>query len=633
MNAPPSMNDQFLQKINKSIEDNLNNEHFSVEELARDIGLSRSMLHRKLIKLSGKSATDLITEMRLSRAKELLENNVATASEIAYQVGFSSPSYFNKVFKKHFNISPGAVRKQNISSSTDHLSSVGQKREERIVKPSQKPRFLYRWLTIILVVVVAGSMAYNFLIRSRSMEQSIAVLPLHNLTGLEENAYFVDGMHDALIGELGQIASLRVISRQSTLRYRESDMPLKDIAKELDVNTILEGSVTMSGDSLRVLIQLIDVFPQERHILAKEYREDLKNILNVQASAAKDIVQKIDIKLSKNEAERLSKSRTVDPETYKAYLRGMYHLKQGTQESVEMGMNYLYEAIERDPGDPFAYAGLALGLSIAGHSQLTSEEQFQRATSAANKAIRLDPTIDEAHLSLALLYLYNAWDWSKAEESFENAIVNNPNSDIAHANYAWYHILFDDMDKSIYHAEKAVAIDPFSASYKAWLAMLYYHIKEYDKAEHWAREALAVKENVPYGNLTLGWVSLEREQYSQAIEYHEKLPDQGAYMKSLRGYCYVKAGQREKAMAIWYELEEMAKNSDDISGYRAMLAACLGFRNKAFELLNQACDNKLFPVNYINFYPCSEDIRDDPRYDELLKKMNLPTRRNLITKN
>ncbi len=632
MENRPSMDEQFIKKILQCIEDNLDNENFSVEDLAKNAGLSRSMLHRKLKKLRGKSASDLITKIRLTRAKELLEQDVATASEIAYQVGFSSPSYFNKVFKKHYNISPGEVRRKGAVVKLDVPTLVEE--EEIEVSSHPKSYVLGRKVLIMAMLVIGACIGiYAILTTFVPTEKSIAVLPLHNLTGQAENDYFVDGMHDALIRELGQIGSLRVISRTSTLRYDNSQLLLKDIARELGVNTIVEGSVMGAGDSLRILIQLIDVFPKERHLLANEYRDAMQNVIRVQSLAAKDIANKIDIKLSKNEEQRLVKSRTVDPETYKAYLRGMYYLNQGTHEAFKKGIDLLQEAIARDPGDPYAYAGLALGYSIMGHGQLNSQEAFLQAMSAAEKAIKLDPMNDEAYTTLSILNLYSTWDWPKAKEAFENAIAKNPNNEIAHAHFAWYHILFDDMEKSIFHAKKAVMIEPFSASYTAWLALLYYHNKEYDKAEIWAKKALAIKEDVPYGNLVMGLVSLQRKQYQQAIEFHEKLPENGDNWKMLLGYAYVKAGQREKALQIWNEMEVRSKDHWVNPCHRGKMAAYLGFTNLAFEFLNEAYENKTYPITYINLYSCTETIRDDARYDELLQKMNLPNRRLLLTSN
>ncbi len=626
-----SMDDQFLTRIHQNIEENLDNEYFSVQELANNIGLSRSMMHRKLKKLTGKSASDLITEIRLTRAKNLLENDVATASEVAYQVGFNSPSYFNKVFKKYYKVSPGVLRKGN---ATDVEEPFVSELQVIPVATETKPNKISRKaLIIISVLLVLGIGIYAAVATYRPLERSIAVLPLHNLTGEVENDYIVQGIHDALIGELGQIGSIRVISRTSTLRYHNSNMLLKKIAKELKVNTIVEGSVMGVGDSIRILIQLIDVFSKERHLLANEYNYKMNNILALQSSAVKDIANKIDVRFSKNEEQHLATARIVDPETYKAYLQGMYYLNQGTAESFEKGINTLQKAIDRDPGDPFAYAGLALGYSIMGHGQLNAQEAFLRAMSSAEKAIKLDPMNDEAYTALSILYLYNSWDWPKAKKAFENAIAKNPNNEIAHAHFAWYYVLFGDMKKSLFHAEKAVMIEPFSASYAAWLALLYYHNKEFDKAEQWARKALALKENIPYGNLVLGWVSLQRKQYAQAIEFHDKLPKNGSYWKMQRGYAYVKAGQREKALVLWNEMEANAKEHNVNPCHRGIMAAYLGFTNQAFDLLNEAVESKAYPITYINFNPCAEDIRMDVRYNELLQKMNLPYRKVLITSN
>jgi tetratricopeptide (TPR) repeat protein len=253
--------------------------------------------------------------------------------------------------------------------------------------------------------------------------------------------------------------------------------------------------------------------------------------------------------------------------------------------------------------------------------------------SSAKKAIKLDPEIDEAYTALSMLYLYDVWDWSLAKEAFENALANNPNNEIAHAHFAWYHVLFDDMKESIYHAKMAVTLEPTSAAYATWLAWLYWVNKEYDQAESWARKSLTLKMDIPYGNLVLSWVYLQKKQYKQAVEYIEQLPTDNDYWKLLRGYIYVKAGQREKAMLYWNEMEEKSKNQWVNSCYRGMMASYLGFTDKAFEYLNDACEKKYYPISYINVYPCAEDIRQDPRYDKLLQKMNLPGKKAFITSN
>jgi TolB-like protein len=584
MGKKSSTVDQFLKITNQIIHDNIDNENFSVEDLAQKTGISRSMLHRKLKNLTGKSARDFITEIRIIRAKELLENDAATASEIAYRVGFKDPSYFNKVFKKHFNVSPGDIRKKVVFD----------------LQPS--------------------------------FEKSLAVLPLHNLTGEPENNYIVDGIQDALIGELGQIKSLRVISRTSTLSYRNREMLLQDIARELGVNTIVEGSVLAADNNLRVIIQLIDVFPKERHILANEYQDEMHNILAIQTEAVKDIAQNIRIKLSKDEEQRITKTRTINPETYKDYMRGLYYFNQGTLESFETGINYMQKAIKRDPGDPFAYGGLALGYAILGHGMIYSKEAFRTAEVAANKALKIDPTLDEAYTALALLNLYNFWKWPEAQEAFENALSRNPNNEIAHAHYAWYHVLFGDKEKSLYHARMATILEPLSACYHSWLGWLCVYFREFEQAEIAARKSLELLENHPFGNVVLGWTYLQKKQYREAIVTHEKLPKDHSFYKVILAYTYFKAEIKNKLLALYEEVEEESKKHWVNPFDRSMLAGMAGYTDQAFELINEAYDNKYYPTNHIDvIIPYVEFLRDDPRYNKLFKRMNLPFNRSLYT--
>lgn len=619
MNIQNSRDRAFLADVHQNIKDNIGNESYSVESLAQAVGLSRSMLHRKLVKLSGKSASDMIMHSRLTCAKKMLEESEATVAEIAYKVGFSSPSYFNKVFKKYYGVSPGEVQKNNGIERTYAAAN----KEKLQAKSLWTISTFLKIVSVVVLIALLAIVGNMLLVDKEPVEKSIAVLPLNNMTGIEDSDYFVDGMHDALIGELGKISSVRVISRTSTLRYRNSKKYLRDIAKELGVDCIVEGSVVCLGDSLCILIQLIDVFPEERHLLVNQYSDVMPNVLGVHSSMASDIVTKLYAGLSNKKNEVLFAKHTVNPQTYKAYLRGMYYLNQGTKESFEEGINLLRRAIDNDPGDPFAYAGMALGYTIMGHGQLKSEEAFQLAVSSAEKALKLDPNIDEAHCALSILHLYKSWDWASAREAFEGTLRANPNNAIAHAHYAWYHILFGDKEKTLYHAKRATILEPFSASYHSWLSLLYFHYGQYVKAELSAKRALELKENIPYGNLIMGNLYLRKKQYKEAIAYHQKLPS-GVNWDVERGYSYVKSGQKDKAMELWDKIEEKAQQGNVNPCYRGGMAAYLGFTDKAFELLNQAVDQKSYPITYLNFYPFTKDIRQDPRYTDLLRRMNLP---------
>lgn len=620
-----SMNDSYLRNLKKIVVYNLENEHFSVEELADKAGISRSQLHRKLKQLVGLSVSEFIRNIRLEEAVHKLKNNTGTISEIAYQTGFSSPGYFNKVFQKQFKVSPGEFKKDpSIIDASLQTQLITIQKDKKPFYQRKKNRPLMAGAAGIAVLLIIGIIA----ISAHPDDISIAVLPLDNLTGTEGNQYFVEGMHDALIGELGRIGSLRVISRKSTLRYRNEDMLLADIAKDLKVNTIVEGSVYSAGDSLRLTIQLIEVFPKEHHLWAKDYHESMERALQVQTFAIKDIADNIKVKLSDEENEALSKQRTVNPETYKDYLRGMYYMKKGSHKAFEEGLTYLHRAIERDPADPLAYAGLALGYASSGHG-LSSEDAFLKAKSAALKAIEIDPTLDEAHLALALLYLYSKWDWEAARIAFEGALEVNPNNEIAHAHVAWYHILFDDKEKTLYHGEKAVQLDPFSAGYISWLSLIYWYFDEPELAKLAAIKSLEISKYVPYSKVVLSQVYLEQDSLDKAIEYIEMLPDTDNW-NTYKVYIYSRTNQMDKALAIWNEAEERNAKKRINGTFTGGMAAALGYYDKAFKYFNEAVEYKDYPIPYVGQLPYSNTFKDDPRYQDLRKKLNLPYKEILL---
>ncbi|MBK3515772.1 helix-turn-helix domain-containing protein [Carboxylicivirga marina] len=622
MEANQSMDEQFLSKVHHTIEENIDNENFSVESLAKEVGLSRSMLHRKLIKISGKSASDTITHIRISKARELLEQNSTTVSETAYQVGFRNPSYFNRVFKRHYNMSPGDMKKMAMDNHIYSSTGLPYYSTDKKTTTRKKKRFTFISLIAICAIIVLYIVANPF-----ASKTSVAVLPLENLTGNSNNDYIVSGINDALIGELGKIKSLRVISRKSTQRYKESNMLLKDIAKELNVKNIIEGSILSAGDSIHLIIKTIRAIPRERQLMSKNYHDHLSNVLNIQNKVAKDIAHIVKARISKKEMQQLLREQQVNPEVYKAYLRGMFTIHQGNQEWFNKGIGHMHEAIKIDPGEPFAYAGLALGYATMGHGQFESESSFLSAEAAAKKAIKLDPTIAESYTALYMLYLYKDWNWPLAKESFETALTVNPNNADAHAHFAWYHYLFQNTKQSLYHAKQATLIDPIYPDYHAWLAALYFNNKQYKKAEHHAYKALAINENTNYAHATLGWLYIESKQFIQAIEVVERFPKTSEWDVH-RIYCYTQCNENKKALEIWNYYEEKVQKQDYHAFYIGMMAACLGYNDKAFMYFNEAIDNKTYPIAYINVYPFSRNIRNDSRYAQLFERMNLPKPEN-----
>ncbi|MFC2136671.1 helix-turn-helix domain-containing protein [Bacteroidota bacterium] len=620
MEEQSSMEDQFLTLINQIIEDNIDNEHFSVEDLAEKAGLSRSMLHRKLIKLTGKSASDHITEIRLTKAKELLENDVATVSEVAFHVGFSDPSYFNKVFKKHYNVSPGDIKKK---SAVNHILS-DEKQIHGSIKLKSPKLFIRNAIIVFIIIIIAGGIIYLIIRQSKPDEKSLAVLPLDNLTGQAENSYFIDGMQDALIGELGQIKSIRVISRTSTLRYRDSDMLLPDIAKELGVNTIVEGSVHCLGDSLCFIIQLIDVFPKERHILANEYKDGIENILMIQSSAVKDIAQKIKIKLSKEEEQLLAKSRTVDPETYKNYLQGMYHINKLTPEGIQKGLAYLQQAVQNNPDEPLAHAGIAIGYFTIAHGSSYTLDIFSKVKTAAMKALELDESLPEAHLALTMVETFNNIDWKSAMQSNERALELNPNLALARYFYGYLLRIPGRYEEGYAEMIRAKQLDPLNPVYSADLGWMYYFDGKFDKSIEECLKSIEINPEFPQAYCTLGHAYAAKGMYKKAIAANQKAEQLSVDWKWGLAHTYALAGYTDEAFKIVSELEKRALPFD--TWCISAVYAALGDGDKVFYWLEQAYQQHHPWIQWIgagkNQY--WNAFKDDPRFKDLAQRLNLP---------
>jgi TolB-like protein/Tfp pilus assembly protein PilF len=557
-----------------------------------------------------------------------LEDGSLTSSEIAYKVGFGSPSYFIRSFHDYFGYPPGEYLK--------HAPEEPEKVEMKVLSnenftEKEKSKLFYKISTVVnkkilvvlvvIAVIVTGILVVLNIYGKR--ELSIAVLPFENLVGQNENEYLAYGVQAELIGELSKLKELRVISQKSTQAYKDTIMSLKNIARKLNVKLVMTAGLIIKGDSLEIILNLVDVFPNESNILTNKYSTDIQDIKRFNSLAVSDIAQKLHLNFTDDLRRQINYPRKVNLESLKAYYSGMYYLGKDNPESFETGIRYLLEAIDRDPADPFAYAAVALGYAIKGHHSNTSEEDFTKARYYSDIALNLDSTIDEAYTARAMLYLYQGWEWDKAKEAFNEALERNPNNDIAHANFAWYYVVRGDLKNAIYHAEKAVIINPLFIERNAWLACIYYNAKEYAKAEIYAKKVLAERDNSVYGNIVMGWINLLRKNYPEAIKCTEKLRNWD-YYSLYRAYTYYKSGDKEKALSYRNAMEEKAKTKYVWEWHRGLMAAIFGYKEEAFKYFNIAIDKKQYQMMYLNWYPFTESLRNDPRYNELLIRMNLP---------
>jgi TolB-like protein/Flp pilus assembly protein TadD len=457
--------------------------------------------------------------------------------------------------------------------------------------------------------------------------ESIAVLPLANLSGDPEQEYFADGMTEELITNLGKISALRVISRTSVMRYKKTEKPLPQIARELGVDGIVEGSVLRVGDRVRITAQLIQA-EQERHLWAESYERDLRDILALQSEVARAIASEIKVRLTPQEQTRLASARPVNPDAHEAYLKGRYFWNKRTEEGLKKGIDFFGQALEKDPAYALAYTGLAdCYYLLADYRFVPWKEAYPRAKGAATKALELDETLAEAHTSLALIKDRYEWDWPGAEREFKRAIELNPNYATAHH---WYSNYLEEMgrhDEAIAEIKRAQQLDPLSLIINAVVGLRFRSARRYDEAIEQLRKTLEMDPNFAMAHFLLGGVYKQKGQYESAIaEYQKGRSASGGsvHLLAALGRAYAAAGKRRKALKILGELKELSKRRYVSASFVASIYVALGEKDQALEWLEKGYRDRDAAMVGLNWVPTFDPLRSDPRFEDLLRRMNFP---------
>jgi TolB-like protein/Flp pilus assembly protein TadD len=482
-------------------------------------------------------------------------------------------------------------------------------------------------LAIILVLfgLNVGGVRDRLLGRRASPPPAVrmAVLPFANLTGDPEQEYLNDGVTQELITQLGRLhpSGLSVIARTSVMRYKKGDTPVDQIGRELSVEYVLEGSVQRQTNRVRITAELIQVRDQTQ-LWADTYEHDLSGFRAVQSEVAQSVAKALALKLLPAEQTRLASARSVNPEVYDAYLKGMFYVSQNNPESFEKGMRYLHQAVEIDPAEPLAYAGLAQGYVTLGHGGAEQADAYPRAKAAAEQALKLDPEMAEAVGALADVALYYEWDWAKAEELFKRALELNPSLAITHYHYAWYLVLFDRLDEAIAEHKLARDLDPLRALNTGWLGGIYNYAGRYDEAIVEAKKALELNPKFwpSYHVLRVAYSNkgMHQEAVDAAMRLIELDPARGNAELVM---AYAQAGQREKALAI---VPKLKGNTPDFSRVgKAYLT--LGDKDAALQVLEDAYKAHYAALPWIRTRGYGWDsMHDDPRFQDLVRRMNLP---------
>jgi TolB-like protein/DNA-binding winged helix-turn-helix (wHTH) protein/Flp pilus assembly protein TadD len=451
--------------------------------------------------------------------------------------------------------------------------------------------------------------------------ESIAVLPLENLSGDPDQEYFADGMTEALITDLGKISALRVISRTSVMRYKGTKKSIPEIARELNVNAVMEGSVMRSGDRVRITAQLIQAIP-EKHLWSESFERDLRDVLALQGEVAQAIAHEVKAKLTPQEQARLTRTRPINPQAYREYLEGRVHSWRHSTEGSELAIQHFQRAVEIDPKFVLGYVGLARTL-ITPWGPPRVKERIRHAREAALKALELDPTSGEAHAALAQIRCVVDWDWKGAEAEFQLAIELSPGFADAHHDYSHFLVGMGRFEESLRESKRALALDPLSVRMRMHLGG--HHL--------WAGQpdlAIAQFREVPEGDPSYAdarrflAISYEqKEMFDDAVsEYLKQKALEGTSPKDL---TLLREGYRAGGMkGFWKrELETALRKNSPNAHYVAIIYSALGNRDQAIAWLEKSF--KVRPDDAAHLRdPRFDPLRSDPRFQDLLRRMNFP---------
>jgi TolB-like protein/DNA-binding winged helix-turn-helix (wHTH) protein/Flp pilus assembly protein TadD len=455
--------------------------------------------------------------------------------------------------------------------------------------------------------------------------RAIVVLPLRNLSSDPEQEYFSEGLTDELVTHLASLEGLRVISRTSAMHYKDSRKPLRVIAKELNVDAVVEGSVQRSDRRVRITVRLVEA-AADRHVWAKSYERDHRDILDLQSEVTRDIAANIKHSLSAAARRRIAVSRPIEPEAHEDYLRGRFYWSKRRPADVKTAIFYFEKAIARGPEYARAYAGLADSYTVMrAYNLAPQDETIQPARAAALKALELDDGLAEAHTSLALIAQIYDWDWQTAEKQYRRAIELDPNYAAAHHWYAELLAYRGRFDEAFAEIEFARQLDPLSLIIATDRGEILYLSRDYDRAIAQVRGVLEMEPNFLPAHYILGFSLVQKGLFADALADVEKWrgSDETPWNLMMQAYIYGRSGQTRQARHALDKLEQL-KHSRPIDPAPFLLAHVgLGNKEAAFALLQEAYSAHSTALPSLKVNPIYDPLRDDLRFHELISRIGL----------
>jgi TolB-like protein/DNA-binding winged helix-turn-helix (wHTH) protein len=504
--------------------------------------------------------------------------------------------------------------------------------------------YLNRWLTLrriallsagVLGFAVFSGVAVHYV---RGMESgrvnpahlmSLVVLPLENLSGDKEQDYFADGMTDDLTANLAKIRSLRVISRSTAMAYKGTHKPLSEIARELRVDAVIEGTVLRAGDRVRITAELVQV-STDHHLWADTYESQMGDVLSLQNRVSSAIVDEIRINLSPEDKERLAKRVSISPSAYEDYLRGRYYWNKRSADGFAKAIGYFEEATRKDPQYALAYAGLADCYGIIGatiYGTVPSAEAAPKAKAAAIRALEIDPSLAEAETSLATARFNYDWDWNAAAAGFQRAIQLDPKYATAYQRYSLYSIAMGRFDDSLEQIKKARDLDPLSISINSSLGWRLYLARQYDRSIAQLKDTLEMDPAYEWAHLILGQAYEQEGAFDLALpELHKavELSHNSPLMLSALAHAYAKSGNSAEAQKLVLELREQSTHSYVSPYYMGIVYLAMGKNDAAMDWLEKAFADRSNGLVFLKVEPELDSVRSNPRFTALERKLKFP---------
>lgn len=656
MNANSIEDKTFLNRLTEITEANLSNDQFGVAELAREMGMSHSSIHRHLKAITNQSISYFISTIRLKKAMEMLQQNEATVSEIAFKVGFNSPAYFNHCFREHFGYPPGEVKKRFSPDKIEgnELIEISGIESKQLITDFETPTFIhkkvYLSLGTVLVLFVLAWVIYSYFINSnfhlnhlsqQDEEMSIVVLPFKNLSDNQNNQYFADGITEDILNNLYWITSLRIVSRTSAEQYRESTLSAPEIGRKMKVNYVLEGSVRQYDNKTRISVQLIDA-RLDKHIWSSNFDRELTDIIGVQGDIALQVAHNLDAVISNDEVSRIGKISTQNHEAYDNYLRARFLLHKANspqrsgfdKQGVTNCIGYYEKAIAADSTFAEAYAGLANAwFNLSAWGFLPAYEGFPKAKAYSTKAIEYDPDCAEAHAVMGAHFIWGGGrNIAEGSKELKKAVELNANFSTAHQWYAQSLMITGPIEEARIHVNRALELESYFWVVQTLSAWIYYFEKKYDKAIEDCKVARSLNPDfvdnnwlfvLNYAKLGEGEkMLLELQSIIKKYSWDEK------YLEEIQ------IAFNEKGInGIFMWLDDVNQNKpipvegmDGHPFYSAWWNAILGNKDEAIYWLERTLEYPRPLGHYSNLITTNPDfdlLRDDPRFLEIVDKFGL----------